>query len=152
MTKKKKKPTQTPPKRRLREGKELAETHSQHVAGPGREARQRSLQIHSVLPSLSGGADARSERTTILSQTRRTLGREEGGLGSIHRHRVCHLPFVWGVLAIASNRRPRDFPTTKSAKEARNCILVYTFPWRTKAILTKAGMLGDIFVSLLVFW
>ena len=73
-------------KRRLREGKELAEAHRQHVAGPGRESRQRSLQIHSVLPSLSGGADARSKRTTILSQTQRTLGREEGGLGPIHRH------------------------------------------------------------------
>ena len=62
------------------------EAHRQHVAGPGRESRQRSLQIHSVLPSLSGGADARSKRTTILSQTQRTLGREEGGLGPIHRH------------------------------------------------------------------
>lgn len=43
------------------------------------------------------------------------------------------------------------FPTTNSGKEARNCMLPYTFPWRTKAISIKVGVLGGIFVCLLVW-
>lgn len=99
---------------------------------PGRESSKSGFLPSTRCPDCAGELRPQLE-TTVASQARPVLGRGEGLTAHRGRHmcrglsQTARLSFPWGVPAT-----PQIFPSTNSGKEVRNCILGYTFLWRTR--------------------